>query len=190
MMLNFDPEKHEYTIADGVKVPSVTEVLPEQKFWCTPEQLEAAREEGEDNHSLIKMFFDTGDTFREKILEDLADKLKELKPITGNLVSHDNPMFSARHFYAGTPDAIFENAIVDFKRSRGDYKRHALQLAGYHLLARENKIIKRTKIWLILYYTGKEWKELRAHDERAEDVFLDLVKRWHINESIKNYFKE
>ncbi len=188
-MLTFDPEKHEYLV-DGVKYPSVTQVLPEQKFYCTESHLEAAREDGENTHSLIKMFFDTGDTFGEKILEDLAEKLKELKPITGELVSHDNPMFSAKHFFAGTPDAIFENAIIDFKRSRGDVKRHSLQLAGYHILARENKLIKRTKIWMILYHTGKGWKYIRTHDDTAEEVFLSLVKLWHINESIKNYFKE
>jgi hypothetical protein len=69
----FDRERHEYKIA-GVRVPSVTEIIPKQDFFCTPEQLERARQEGEDNHSMIKMFWDTRDTGGDPMLEALESR--------------------------------------------------------------------------------------------------------------------
>ena len=192
MRFEFDAENHVYKL-DGEKLPSVTEVLPKQKFWCSPDQLEAARQEGEDNHNLIRMFFDSdGDTFGEDMLIDLKEWLKKNKGIIGDLIQYESPLFSAKNKFAGIPDAVFKNAIVDFKRSRGDAKRLSLQLAGYSILAKENKIIKKSKNWLIVYRTKTGFRSMNINEsgimEQAEDIFLDLVRKWHIDNRVNNYF--
>jgi hypothetical protein len=182
----FDDINHVYTM-DGIRVPSVTGLLPEQDFHCTPEQLEAARIDGEENHSLIKMFFDTGDTAGEPMLVSLSEFITENASMIGSLVQYEKPLFSERHQYAGKPDAIFEKCIIDFKRSPGDAKRHALQLAGYHTLAIENKIITKNKIWLILVYTGKKFTVKNVYDPQAESIFISLVKKYYIEKGVEQW---
>lgn len=185
-MNTYDPATHEYRMS-GALVASVTKVLPEQKFYCSAEQLEAAREDGEETHDLINMFFDTGSPGSNPMLNALARWIDK-NPQIGNLVLHERPLFSVKHRYAGRPDAIFEKAIIDFKRSRGNSKYHALQLGGYHAMAIENNIIKKTKTWLILWFDGKEFKSVNVYNEKAERVFIDLVHRYYIDKAVKEYF--
>jgi len=182
-MNKYDPEKHEYYI-DGIRVPSVTELLPKQNFYCTPEQLEAAREEGTENHNLIKMFFDTRETYENKMLEGLKIYLIGVS----DLILYEKRLFSEKHKFAGCPDAVFKDSIIDFKRTPGNKNINALQLAGYNILLKENKIINKCHSWLILNYDGK-WKSRNVYNERAEDIFLSLVKKYYIEQSLKNYME-
>jgi hypothetical protein len=187
-MLSFDAVKHEYR-NDGRVVPYVTGILPPAEFHVTPEQLEAARAEGENNHSLVKMFNDTGDTLGDPFLETYARFLEEAKSAFGELVLYETPLYSKKYGYAGTPDMVFESAVVDLKRTSGDVKRTALQLAGYSLLAVENKIIQKTKNWKELVITGDDYKLKACYNQHAEDIFIALVKRKQIDIAVENYFK-
>jgi hypothetical protein len=135
------------------------------------------------------MFFDSGDTFGDKMLEALKLWLPENEVITGKLIMYESPLFSANHVFAGRPDAIFEKAIIDFKRSSGNSKYHALQLSGYHILATEKKIIKRTKRHLIMVYDGEKFSAKNVYRDDAEQVFFSLLKKYQIDCMIENYFK-
>ena len=188
-MKEYTIDTHEYKI-DGNIIPRVTQLLPKQNFFCTPEQLEAARVEGVENHSMIKLYFDTNDTYDNQILIDLETTLKELNYLTGDIVRNENNLFSEKHRFAGTPDAVFEKAIVDFKRSAGNKKIAALQLAGYYILAKENKLLSKTKTWLILYYDNGKWKYYNVYNDKAENIFLSLVKKHNIEQNLKNYMEE
>ena len=190
MTLKFDSGQHIYSF-DGVVIPSVTQVLPEMQFYCTPERLEETRQEGEESHSMIKMFFDAGsqETFGDPMLEDLKKWLDENRSVVGEVVLYEKSLFSGKNRFAGSPDCIFQKAVVDFKRSRGDAKRHALQLAGYHLLSQENKIAPKTKNWLIVYRTKTGFRCMNVYDEEAEKVFLLLVKGYWIDRAVQSYFK-
>lgn len=189
MMLSFDADKHEYRV-DGKLVPFVTSILPPAEFHVTPEQLEAARAEGENNHSLVKMFNDSGETLGLPFLETYARFLEEAKDAFGKLLLYETPLYSKKHGFAGTPDMVFESAIIDLKRTHGDGKRTALQLAGYHLLAGENKIIGKTKNWRELVITGDDYKlPPSCWNPYAEDIFIALVKRKQIDIAVENYFK-
>jgi hypothetical protein len=187
-MLKFDADNHIYT-AGGVRVPSVTQLLPEQKYFCTPEQLEAARVDGVDNHAMIKMFLDTGETYGEPYLIAFAEWLKSAESVTGPVVQYETMLYSKKHRYAGTPDIICQNGIIDIKRSFSNAKQHALQIAGYMILAKENNIIPKNKIWLIAWYDGQEFKAKNVFNIHAEAVFMSLVSRWHIDATIKNYME-
>jgi hypothetical protein len=182
-MNTFDRDKHEYRIGES-PVPSVTQIIPKPDFYCTPEQLEAARVEGEENHSMIKMFFDTG-AGSDPMIISLIDWLEENKNMTGDIVLYEKALFSKKHSFAGKPDAIFSKAIIDFKRSYGNKKLHALQIAGYHSLAIENRIISKSKVWLILVYNGKKFTAKNVYDPQAESIFISLVKKYYIERGLE-----
>ena len=185
--MKFDEEKHEYTL-NGKRLFSVSEVVPETDFYCTPEQLERARVEGVNNHSLIKMFLDTGDTFGDPYIEAFSDWLRENLSILGKLLFNEQPMMSIKHGFAGRPDMIFEKAIIDLKRSFGDIKLLSLQLAGYCLLAQE-KGLKKTKTWLIVWLASGKFHARNVYDDRAESVFLACLNRYKNDQLIDSYLK-
>lgn len=187
MSLIFDPDAHIYT-ADGVAVPSVTQLLPEQDFHCTIEQLETARLDGIERHSMMKMYNDTGKSYGDEFLIALDAWIATNAMITGKLIAYEVPLYSARHRYAGKPDMIFERAIVDLKRGPGNKKIHALQLAAYHLLAVENKIIGKNKMHLVIWHDG-DIKGRNVYDNQAEDIFLSLVKKYYISEGVDAWMR-
>jgi hypothetical protein len=179
-MIEFDKSTHQYTFG-GIQIPSVTQIIPKPQFYCTPEQLESARIDGEENHSLIKMFWDTRQTGSEPILEALDTWIGNNTGMIGELVQHETPMFSKKYNYAGKPDAIFEKAVIDFKRNPGNNKIHALQIAAYHALAVENKIIQKNKVHLILWFDGSKFRAKNVYDPCAEWIFISLVKKYYID---------
>ena len=188
MSLKINRELHTYEW-EGKPLPSVTQLLPEQTFYCTPEQLENARQQGTDTHDLIKMYWDTMDTFNEPTLIALEKWLAENSALVGKFVLAEEIMLSKKHQYAGTPDAVFKNCIIDFKRSRPNLKYTALQMAGYHIMLTENKTIKPTKNWLVLYQGKKGFLSVNVYNEQAEDIFLSLVQKYHIDKSVDNYLR-
>ena len=182
----YNEETRKHTL-DGIDIPSVTKVLPPKNFYCTPEQLEAARNEGIDNHSAIKMFHDTGETFGNPLLIAYEKWLKENIVFFGELVCHEKPMFSKNGF-CGKADSIFEHAIIDFKRGPGDKKRRALQLAGYSILAQENLKIK-TKMLISAYFNDKKIIAKNIYDPHAESIFISLVRKWQIEQTLKKFME-
>lgn len=168
---------------------SVTQVLPVIDFHCTPEQLEQARQEGNENHSLVKMFHDTGETFNNPFLEMYKSFLDENKNLLGERLQYEERLYSKRHGFNGKPDTIFEHAIVDLKRTLGSKKRIGLQCAGYHILAVENHIIKKTKRWFGLVVKDGTYKITNVYDEQAEEIFIACLKDYKLRRAIENYFK-
>lgn len=186
--MKFDKDNHAYTI-DGVSVPSVTQVLPEQNFYCSSRQLEVARIEGEENHSMIKMYYDTGST-ADPMLAALDTWIKENSGMLGEIVLYEKSVYSKKHKFAGRPDAVYEKAVIDYKRTMGNPRYHALQLAGYHIAAVESQIIKKNKIWLVAWYDGEKFRAKNVYDSTAEAVFIALLERYKYDQIYKNYMEK
>lgn len=186
-MIEFNKENHEYKF-DSKIIPSVTQVLPKQKFWCTPEQLEAARQEGIDNHAMLKMHLDTGETYGDMLINMFVDWRNSHQTPLGDLIQYEKILFSQKYKFAGRPDFIFEKAIVDLKRIRPDMKQTALQLAGYSILAKENKI-SNAKQWIIIWPDNGVMKAKNVYNPQAKDVFKSLVTKWYIKQNLKNYME-
>jgi hypothetical protein len=187
-MVNFDSEKHEYTVDEKI-VPYITGLLPEQNYFISEEELEICRDEGSENHSLIKMYFDTGGTYDDPMLIALEKWLNENSALLGKLLLYEQPLYSEKYKFAGTPDAIFENAIIEFKRSFDNKYYHSLQVAAQQILAKENKIINKTRKWLVLWYNGKEFKSRNVYQDKAEDIFISLVKKHYIDKAVEKFLK-
>lgn len=188
-MNTYDPEKHEYRI-NGKIVPSITQALPKPNFYMSPECLQMYADEGIENHAMIKMYFDTKDTFGDPMLQALDEWVKAHIDTFGEFRLCEKPLYSKKYLFAGTPDVIFGKCIIDFKRSPGNTKTHALQLAGQHLLAVENKIIPKTKFQFVAWYDGEKFKSRSVYIDNAEDVFIALVKKWYIDRTISQYFNK
>jgi len=188
-MLEYNDDRHEYRW-NGKIVLSVTQIIPDQKFYQTAEKLEAARLEGNNNHSLVKMYFDTRCTFGDPYLERFEKWYLENKKMLGELRAYEE-MFYSKFGFPGRPDLIFKNAVVDLKRSLGNLKHHALQLAGYSILAKEHKLTN-TKKWLIIWDDGKEFKMKNCYDNKSEGMFRSLLlkhKNLLVNEQIDQQYK-
>lgn len=185
MEIKFNEELHEYSV-EGTTYPSVTQVLPKINFYCTKAQLEHARQDGIETHSKIKLFLDTRKTYGDPILEAFEDWLLSNESLVGQPVKWEHPMVSSKHKFAGTPDIIFEKALVDVKRSFQGPRRHSLQTAGYNILTREAKILD-TKIHLIVYPDKGVYKAVNVYNPMAEGIFLSCVKQWYLKQQINNY---
>jgi hypothetical protein len=195
-VIEFDEASHIYRVG-GKIIPSVTQVLPTRDFHCTPEQLESASIEGSWNHQLLDMVMGDGsapgfiDSKDEQKIQAIRDFIVRDNP--GRVVLSEPPdgLYSARHRFAGKPDTVFETAILDMKRTIGDARYHALQLAGYHILALENGIIEKpTKRWYILTVDeGGKYRVVNVWNPLAESVFLDLVRVAHVSANYERYMK-
>lgn len=182
----FDALQHKYHINE-IEVPSITQLLPKKDFHVSPERLEETRQEGIENHSLIKMYHDTGETFNNPMLEALEQWLKGQN--FGKLLCYEQPLYSEKLMFAGTPDSIYENVIIDYKRNPGNSKIHALQIAGQQILAVENKIISHCKKWRIAWFDGKEFKSRNVYNPQAVEIFKALIQKHKIEQAINNYLK-
>ena len=184
-MFEYNDERHEYKI-DGEIVLSVTQIIPDQQFYCTPEQLEAARVEGNDNHSLVKMYLDTGSTFDVPYLIDFEKWFKGNFELLGSLLAHEESLFSKKNNFAGTPDIICQNAIIDLKRTIGKLSYHALQFAGYSILSKEYKLAN-TKKWFLLWHDGKKFQMKNCYNPQAGGMFKSLLLKNRIEREYKKY---
>jgi len=187
-MNTFDKDDHVYKMNDIV-VPSITQLLLHQNFYISGEKLGKIRQEGIDNHSLIKMYFDTRLTFENTYLIAFDNLMRELESLFGELALHESPLFSISLKFAGTPDAVFKNGILEIKRSFGDVKRHALQIAGQSLLVKENGIADDSKIWIVAWFDGVRFRYKNVFDNMAEIIFKSLVKKYYIDQAINNYLE-
>lgn len=185
--LTFDETSHSYRW-DGKIVPSVTQLLPKQDYFVSDERLAECAAEGTANHKEIEEFLKTGIS-TSPITDAMAIFLEDHKESLGSLVSCETPMYSLKGF-AGTPDIIFENAIVDLKRTCGNKKIHALQTAGYNFLAVENGLIKPTKLHYVLVLSDGKPEPVNVYDSMAENIFLSLLSKYKIEKSLEYYFNK
>lgn len=197
---------------DALLAPSVTELMPKQDFFISDEYLEICRKEGTERHSMIKMYFDTGDTFNDSYLINIDRWYQDAIKTLGPLVCYEEALyyraksidagisgvlnngakvefFEEKILFKGTPDAIFQKGVVDFKRSPSVKRRHALQLAGYYILAVKNsKISTYTENWWIVH--GEECKVKKCYQDNAEDHFMKLVNIFWLQKDVEKYMSE
>ena len=130
------------------------------------------------------MYLDTGDTFNEPMLFALDIMLKEHEKEFGEIVLYEKPLYSEQFMFAGTPDLICENAIIDFKRSFHSKYYHSLQLAGQYIL-NGSKI----QNWYIAYYHNAKFRLKPVYHIDADYHFLRLVDKYYIDQKINKYLK-
>lgn len=182
MRLEYDDATHTY-LADGVKYPSVTEVLPKQPGhdFVSADRMAQTSEDGKYRHHRISRHLLRADGEEITELSGLevgVDRFISEHPEFGAFVGSEKILVS-RFRYAGTADILFENAVVDVKRTIGNKRIHSLQCAGYHTAAVESGIIGRNQNWWILQIDDNgKYKAVNVFNALAEPLFLSLVKAW------------
>jgi hypothetical protein len=139
-MIQFDPATHTYTV-EGVKFPSVTQILQAMGFVDTAFFTEHARTRGKYVHQIIGWSV-TGEIDESTIdpeLQGYLDAWGAFIRDTGFIsTATEKPMGSILHRFAGTPDHIGmlnkQEAVVDAKTG-AIAPWVGLQLAGYEILA-------------------------------------------------------
>lgn len=183
--VEFDPANHIYRVG-GKILPSVTQLLPKQDYFVSDERLAECAGEGTANHEAVKEFLQTG-VSNCGYTDAVKNFMHDMRDAIGGLVCSEMPLASKKGF-CGTPDMIFEKAMVDLKRSVGNKKIHALQLAGYELLAVENGLIHPVKQHLILIaYDNGGYDVCNVYNSFAEGTFLSLLQRYKIDKAINYY---
>ena len=159
---------------DGIRVPSVSQLLPREEVWVSDEVYEAARLDGIDKHSRIERYLATGDTDFDPMLEAFAELIEGKE-----LLASERPLFSEKHRFCGKPDILWADATWDIKRSFGRSVKHSLQLAAYDILREENGLGSNNE-WWVAVWDGSEWKlrNVFKNYQDSREWFLTLV-RFH-----------
>lgn len=161
--LNFDPDKHLYTLDDGRRLISVTQALSilDDRWKVDPFYLERGRiidlacelyDMGElDENSVDPQIEGYVDGYKKFIIETKF-KVVYPKPGEGQLILHH-----PQYFYAGKPDVIgILNDDLDLidRKSGAKSKVDELQEVAYWELARANDIPVKKLFDLYLHKNG------------------------------------
>lgn len=134
----FDEESHTYRL-DGVKLPSVTEVIDYafDSYACVSKELMArAREWGQAVHKVVELHL-KDDLDEENMDELLQGPLKGFKQwrldypticLYGWRI--ETPGYHPRLKYAGTPD-LEGDAVIDLKSRKVDMLKDSIQTTSY-----------------------------------------------------------
>lgn len=186
--ITFDEASHTYRV-DGKIVPSVTQLLPKQDYFVSDERLAECAEEGTAIHKEVEEFLRSGKS-TSGYTDAVKKFMEDMKSEIGGIVLFETPLPSSKGF-AGTPDLIFENAIVDIKRTFSNKKIHALQTAAYALLAVENGIINQTKKhYILVCKSDGGYDATMVYDGMAETIFLSLLNRYKIDKAVEYYMNK
>ncbi|HJX50430.1 MAG TPA: hypothetical protein VJ438_03135, partial [Candidatus Nanoarchaeia archaeon] len=66
---------------------------------------------------------------------------------------------------------------------------HSLQLAAQEILTMENNISPDTENWFIAYYQNSKFKLKPVYNPEAKKMFLKLVDKYYIDQSINKFLK-
>jgi len=141
-MLEFKEENHEY-FWNGVKVPSVSNIIAPLRDFSKipPDVLETKKEWGKAVHLYTAMHDqETLDPDHSKWdarmipIVEAWQRFKEQFGL-GTECFIEKPMYSETYRFAGTPDRVYDNIIVDIKTATAHHKSSGVQLSAYAHLA-------------------------------------------------------
>lgn len=185
--LHFDPLLHRYTY-DGVEVPGVTSLLPEQNFFVSRERLDETVREGNAQHDTQEALLNGEEVPESDFSAAFAYLMETQATALGKALLVEQPLYSKRYRFAGKPDAVFEGGLADRKRSRGNSKIRALQFAGYWILLEDNGFSLPKRWWEIVYdEERKRDVPKNIYSPTAINVFLSLVQN-HWNRKLLNAY--
>ena len=191
LTLTFNEDLHKYTDANGLTIPSVTQILKTAGLvnldWIPAEILEQKADLGKKVHSATELYDKEDLNFDalHPVLKSYIDGwVKFRKDFNFEPTEIELQLLHAAYRYAGRIDRVGmmgkDLTILDIK-SGTKQKTHAIQTAGYELLYNQNKkakeLIKR-RIVVYLSPTGYEVEEHKDKNDRG--VFLAAL-------SITNY---
>ena len=172
----FEPDGHIYTTPGGQVVPSVSEILGHFGISdfsrVNGRVLEAAQNFGSVVHQTCELY--------DK--DDLAECDPQVQPYLDQwikargVVSYDHieePLYSKTWGFAGTPDRIANDWILDLKTG-SEYPAHRIQTAFYQILVEENYKIK-IKHRVCTYLGQDKYTEVEHKDKSDINIAKSLI---------------
>ena len=185
MELKFDTELHRYTVSEII-IPSVTQIIKadghmgDYKF----SKDNYAMNRGTLVHHICELD-DNGildeDTVGPDVSGYLAAYRKFRKDLTKEWTEIEKYRFDKKHWFAGCPDRVASDMVVDIKTSASVQKWWGLQLAAYAILV-GNKSIKRYSLRLNSKGTYKMDEHKNASDF---DTFISAADKFNGVRGIK-----
>jgi hypothetical protein len=109
----------------------------------------------------------------------------------GEIACWEKPLYCPNLGVCGTPDIVFEKAIVDIKRTFYNARYHSLQLAGYQALCEANQLVERGCTWhFILVLHEDKYQLFNVYNSMARTYFMSLVTKYKIEKNIERYLDE
>lgn len=177
----FDEATHTYRV-DGVELPSVSTILrPIVSFdGIPPDVLAAASARGVAVHKACELD-DLGDLIEESVDESIAGYLEAWRrfrrELRAKVFDTEQRRYHSVLRYAGTRDVIVQIDgklwLIDRKTSAA-YPWHAIQLAGYQLLAEDNGEAV-DKVGTVLLSSDGGYKLIPYGGASDRRVFTSLV---------------
>jgi hypothetical protein len=172
-MIQFDPENHIYTL-NGVKLPSVTQILHAEGFIDTTWFTEYGRERGRYVHDIIHWYLtdELDDESIDPVLQPYFDAWLKFEADSGfRSEVVEKPFASETYRFAGTPDHIGclngHNVILDVKTGQLQ-PWVSLQLAAYEILVKHPSLER-----FSLHLTDDGKYRLTKHTDRQDrGIFL------------------
>lgn len=156
-MLKFDPDTHTYSI-DGNKIPSVTQILSEwveiPRYYVNTftgamvrkDVFDAGGDHGTAIHTACNLILEGGghdaldwEALNPELCHPLQQFERWLADYKPKIASVEEPMYSSKYGYAGTPDIAAKvqrkMAVIDIKT--GAYSMAGPQTSAYEQLYKE-----------------------------------------------------
>lgn len=192
LSLTFSEDLHKYTDANGLTIPSVTQIMKTAGLvnldWIPTEILEQKADLGKKVHSATELY-DAGDLDMSELHPTLKAYLngwiKFRKDFNFDPTEIEMQLLHTVYRFAGRIDRVGfisnnDLTLLDIK-SGTKQKTHAIQTAGYELLYNQNKKGKELIKRRFVVYLSPDGYEVEEHKNKNDkNVFLAAL-------SITNY---
>lgn len=190
----FDKETHRYFL-DNEEIPSITKVIaPLNDFENVhPDVLQAKAQAGTNIHETVRLWLDR--TLDEAALAEgnrialdlFLEWHKNESGFLGALLEYENPTYHEKLKYGGTPDLVFETAIVDIKTSfsKSMELKYSVQLAGYEKLFPD--FPPKDLYVLHLDIVNKKYKMWNLRKKQSWSMFRFLLDYYRAGEKIRSW---
>ncbi len=180
-MFRFDEVKHEYWY--GIKrLPSVTQIInPLCNFSAIPKRvLEHKADLGTAFHESIALYL-RDDIDESTIDERIVKPFGAFKEWWGNCKKDHDIMYIEKSMYhpalkfAGTPDLVTVDNVIDFKLRPYNRLTDPLQLEAYsHMVSR-----KKLKLWTVCFDLNGGMRIHQSHHPHAWGIFRRLLEKYY-----------
>lgn len=188
----FDAETHTYMLGDE-RLPSVSEIISPLSDYSSvpPERLKNGAEYGQAVHKTIELWL-KNDLDEEMLDEGLRRPLDAFvkwyelfSKQNGKPVDVEVPKYHEKLRYAGTPDIVFDEYIVDVKTRKFNRVTDTVQLIAY---ANLYPSFPHKKL-IVLELSGDTLVLTNAENRSAWGIFRKLLDNYRSNQEIRTLIK-
>lgn len=185
-------ENHRYML-NGREIPSVSQILKpvDDKYYSKidSEVLEAAGHNGTAVHVMAQLEFanELDENNLDAGLVDYLHALRKWKEDDQNStpINIEQSLFHKRLEYAGTPDLVYEDMIVDIKTRQVKHDRDAMQLIAYAKMLESQKIgLKNKRLYVLYLKKNGSYIFQRIQDQNSWGMFRTLLDYYYIQKKI------